>query len=106
MKECFDHMPIPQGTSGMLRASNCWGTVLEMHDVHCSAWIQVLIMHGENDILIPVSNSRHLASSIPNSQLVVVPCCGHTPQEEMPQMTVDYICEALAQNEAIIAFIH
>lgn len=46
---------------------------------------QVLIVHGENDRLVPASNSRRLALLLPNSKLVVMPQTGHIPHEERPQ---------------------
>lgn len=44
--------------------------------------IPVLIVHGTEDALIPVSNSRRLARIIPNSKLVEFNETGHMPHEE------------------------
>lgn len=44
----------------------------------------VLIIHGENDALVPLFNSRRLAAALPNCRLEVIPKCGHCPQEVRP----------------------
>jgi pimeloyl-ACP methyl ester carboxylesterase len=54
-------------------------------------WLQVLIVHGDRDALVPLSNSRALAAKLPNTQLQVVPQCGHVPQEEYPEGVAERI---------------
>ena len=51
--------------------------------------LKVLIIHGQNDRIVPLSNSLKLAEQIPNCTLQVVPECGHVPQEELPQAFMD-----------------
>jgi pimeloyl-ACP methyl ester carboxylesterase len=47
--------------------------------------VKVLIVHGENDAIVPVTNSLALVDRIPNARLEIVPRCGHMPHEESPQ---------------------
>ena len=47
--------------------------------------VKVLIVHGENDAIVPVTNSRALVDRIPNARLEIVAQCGHMPHEESPQ---------------------
>lgn len=47
-----------------------------------SSGTRVLIVHGDRDRLVPLSNSRRLAETLPGSRLVVFEGCGHCPQEE------------------------
>jgi len=54
---------------------------------------QVLIIHGQADALVPVGNSTRLAAMLPGAELVVLPACGHVPQEEQPQQFVDAIVD-------------
>ena len=42
---------------------------------------RVLIVHGENDVIVPASNSRKLAETL-GAELKIIPACGHMPQEE------------------------
>lgn len=44
--------------------------------------INTLVMHGENDRIISVEDSRALAGAIPQAQLVIYPNTGHMPMEE------------------------
>ena len=43
---------------------------------------RVLIVHGSDDFIVPVSNSEKLAQMMPKAQLVVMPGVGHMPHEE------------------------
>ncbi len=43
-----------------------------------------LILWGEEDALIPVSDARRFADVIPNMDLVTFPNVGHIPMEEAP----------------------
>ncbi|MCH8488842.1 MAG: alpha/beta fold hydrolase [Oceanicaulis sp.] len=45
----------------------------------------VLLLWGEDDRLIPVSNAQDYLGALPAAQLVVLPQVGHLPQEEAPQ---------------------
>lgn len=56
-----------------------------------AAGIPVLLIHGADDALVPLRNSQALESLVPGAQLVVLPRCGHTPQEEMPQRVSDEV---------------
>lgn len=46
--------------------------------------IPVLVITGSDDRIIPAEQSVQLASELPNASLVVIPDCGHVPQEECP----------------------
>lgn len=65
-----------------------------------SVRVQVLIMHGQNDVLLPVTNSRRLAALIPHAHLVVFPDCGHSPQEEVPHSVASAVQQFLEATGA------
>lgn len=46
--------------------------------------LPVLVITGENDRIVPPEDSIRLAGELPNAELVVIPNCGHVPQEECP----------------------
>lgn len=48
----------------------------------------VLVITGDKDRVIPTAQSVRLASELPDARLVIVPECGHIPQEEQPQAFV------------------
>jgi pimeloyl-ACP methyl ester carboxylesterase len=62
--------------------------------------IPVLIVHGEQDRVVPIGNSRRLARRLPGCRLAVFTQCGHMPQEELPQGFVAAVAEFLEQQVA------
>lgn len=49
--------------------------------------VPTLVMHGEDDNLIPVEHGRNFAAAIPGAQLMVYPGVGHLPQEEIADLS-------------------
>lgn len=60
----------------------------EIAERYRSIDVPVLLIWGENDEIIPLEIGRKLAGNIRNSKLVVVPSCGHVPQEECPSQAI------------------
>ena len=52
--------------------------------------VPVLLVHGEQDSLVPVSNSCRL-SAVLRAPLIKIADCGHTPAEEVPDAFVDIV---------------
>jgi pimeloyl-ACP methyl ester carboxylesterase len=48
--------------------------------------VPTLVIHGEQDIVVPVETGRMLADSIPGAQLVLIPNAGHVSNQEQPAM--------------------
>lgn len=46
--------------------------------------LPVLVITGDDDRIVPTSESIQLAGELPNAQLVVIPDAGHVPHEERP----------------------
>ena len=44
-----------------------------------------LVITGDDDRIVPTEQSVRLADELPNAELVVIPDCGHVPQEECPE---------------------
>lgn len=44
--------------------------------------VPTLVMHGEDDALIPVADGKALAGAIPGASLILYPATGHIPMEE------------------------
>ena len=51
----------------------------------------MLIVHGAQDALVPLANSRRLARVLPGARLVVFEGCGHMPQEELADLFVEEV---------------
>ena len=58
----------------------------------------VLVISGDSDAIVPVSDSQTLHSELPNSELVILPSCGHVPQEECPDIFEEAVGEWLSQT--------
>ena len=50
--------------------------------------IPVLLIWGERDKIVPLDVGKKLFANIPNSKLIVIPNCGHAPQEECPSKAI------------------
>lgn len=59
--------------------------------------IPTLIIWGQNDKLIPVSNGDYIHQTIAGSKYVVVPACGHAPGMELPDAYLDAVLPFLAE---------
>jgi pimeloyl-ACP methyl ester carboxylesterase len=45
-----------------------------------------LVITGDDDRIVPTLHSLRLAAELPRAELVVIPDCGHIPQEEQPEV--------------------
>ncbi len=65
--------------------------------------VPVLIIHGADDQLIPVSEADAMHKAIPNSELVVIPDAGHLPNLEQPDAfndaVIDFLEELFPEDE-------
>lgn len=55
----------------------------------------VLVVHGENDGLVPPANGRRLASLIPGARLVMLPNASHVLWTDQPELARDALLEFL-----------
>jgi len=54
-----------------------------------------LILWGAEDLLIPVENTNKFHESLPNSTLVILDDTGHTPMEESPIESLEFVTDFL-----------
>ncbi len=59
---------------------------------------KTLIVWGRDDKWIPLEFGYKFRRAIPNSTLVVIPECGHVPQEEYPEKTAGLIVDFIEGN--------
>jgi pimeloyl-ACP methyl ester carboxylesterase len=52
-----------------------------------------LLVWGDEDMHIPISEAFHLRDAIPNSRLIVFRNCGHLPPTEYPEKFVEAVAE-------------
>jgi len=59
-----------------------------------------LFIWGTHDRLIPSAFKRHVAEWLPGAEQVVMDRCGHVPQIERPDATIDLLVDFLARADA------
>jgi len=59
--------------------------------------VPTLIIWGDKDTVIDIQFSNLLHNEIVNSELVLIPDCGHSPQEEKPLETAEVIAKFLGE---------
>ena len=60
--------------------------------------LPVLVITGDDDRIVPTEQSIRLADELPNAELVVVPNCGHVPQEECPDLFLQAVTNFLREE--------
>ena len=55
-----------------------------------------LLIWGEKDAMIPVSNAADYLRDLPDARLVTFPSLGHVPQEEAPEESIEPVRQFLA----------
>ena len=56
-----------------------------------------LVITGDNDRIVPTRESIRLAEEIADAELVIIPECGHMPQEECPEQFSEAVLNFLAR---------
>jgi len=60
--------------------------------------VPTLVLTGADDRIVPTQATIDLSKRIPGSSLVVLPDCGHVPQEECPGPFIDAVQAFLADD--------
>lgn len=60
--------------------------------------LPVLVITGDDDRIVPTEQSIRLADELPNAKLVVIPNCGHVPQEECPDLFLQAVTSFLREE--------
>jgi pimeloyl-ACP methyl ester carboxylesterase len=61
--------------------------------------VPTLVLHGDADVVIPVSSSVALAAAIPGARLITYPGVGHVPMEQIPDRSAADVGAFLARVE-------
>ena len=60
-----------------------------------------LVLHGDSDRLVPLSNGELIARRIPGARLVIIPRTGHMLATDQPEATYKAVSEFLKEVEAM-----
>ncbi len=80
------------GHHSLLATSRSWSACRIEQDAHLIAQPTLLIW-GEEDAVVPVTEGCKLRERIPDSRLVVINDCGHLPHEERSEMFAELVGE-------------
>ncbi|MDX6686195.1 MAG: hypothetical protein QOF86_2323 [Baekduia sp.] len=92
-----NHPAAPWGIAGQLCATGLHNRARDLHRIRAPA----LVLHGERDILVPVSNAHRLAEGIPDADLHVFPGVGHAFEYERLDETFAVICDWLDRRKPV-----
>lgn len=82
----------PEGVAGALRAmANRPDSTPDLPGL----LVPTLVVHGEDDQLIPVAEAKAMAEAIPDAELAVIPDAGHLPNLEQPAVFNEVVREFL-----------
>ncbi|HJT89369.1 MAG TPA: alpha/beta fold hydrolase [Bryobacteraceae bacterium] len=84
-------LPTPQGYLAQLQAIFAWESYSRLPEIKAPT----LVIHGQNDRLIPPGNGELLASRIPGAQLTLIPHAGHLFTTDQPEAASRAILEFL-----------
>jgi pimeloyl-ACP methyl ester carboxylesterase len=59
--------------------------------------LPVLVVTGDDDRIVPTSDSIRLAGELPNAKLEMITDCGHLPHEEQPQVFMKVVSDFIKE---------
>jgi pimeloyl-ACP methyl ester carboxylesterase len=79
------HLAPPWTSAAQMLAVSCFSRDRSLHRVRAPT----LVVHGEEDVMVPPANARRLAAGIPEAELRLVPGVGHAVPLERPEMVAE-----------------
>ncbi len=76
----------------MIRTIRRWHANRIQTDAHLISQPTMLVW-GDQDTHIPISNAYHLREAIPNARLIIFRRCGHLPPTERPEKFVEVLSD-------------
>jgi pimeloyl-ACP methyl ester carboxylesterase len=58
----------------------------------------ILVVTGDDDRIVPTSDSIRLSDEIPGAELAIIPAAGHVPQEEQPRIFLTAVIDFLLRH--------
>ena len=90
--------PSPNGYLAQLQAIYGWEAFSRLHHIQAPT----LIIHGDNDRLIPARNAEILAKRIPAAKLVLIPDSGHIFTTDQPDVSQREILGFLREQSSAL----
>lgn len=93
----MSHPPSWRGYTQQLAATATWSSHRWLRCIRH----ETLVLHGDDDPLVPMRNARYLARAIPNASLQVVPDAGHLVLLDEPALAARHITAFLTGAAAV-----
>lgn len=91
MKVRLRTFPSPVGYFAQVQAAGAF----DSYDRLAQLDVKTLVIHGENDLLIPPGNARLLAQRIPGAKLVMLPNASHIFMADQPELSQQALLDFL-----------
>jgi len=93
------HLPLRASRThrAIIRTVRGWDAERITRDAHLIKQ-RTLLLWGDNDIEIPLSDGERLHDEIPDSRFIVFLRCGHLPHEEYPEQFTEIVTGFCQQN--------
>jgi pimeloyl-ACP methyl ester carboxylesterase len=95
LRRLFHDMGDDVGTQGYINHQTAIMARTDSRPTMATIICPTLVLTGDRDMLIPNTLSKEMAEGIQGAKLVIIPDCGHCPQPERPQATIDALVEWL-----------
>jgi pimeloyl-ACP methyl ester carboxylesterase len=89
-------LPPPEAYMAQLQGILAWEAYSRLPQITAPT----LVIHGENDRLVPVANGKLIASRIPGAKLVLIPHASHIFPSDQPEAAHRAILDFLASQTA------
>jgi pimeloyl-ACP methyl ester carboxylesterase len=86
--------PTSQGYFGQIQAILAFDARSRLAEIRA----RTLVIHGENDRLVPPENGRLLHQLIPNSKLIMLPEASHVFMTDRPEESINAVLSFLKQD--------
>jgi len=95
------HLPLRAARTqrAIIRTVRKWDAERISRDAHLITQ-PTLLLWGENDREIPLSDGERLHAEIPGSRLIVFLNCGHLPHEEYPEAFTNVVTDFVKRQSA------
>ena len=94
LKPLTAHLAPPWSIAGQFCAAGLHDRALDLGRIGAPT----LVLHGDRDLLVPVSNARRLADGIEDAELRVFPGAGHGFELARPEATCSVVCDWLERR--------
>ena len=94
MRPLTAYPPSPWSVAGQYLAAGLHDRALDLHRISAPT----LVLHGVDDILVPVANAELLARGVPDAELHVLECAGHGLPFEHSDATFELVANWLGRR--------